>query len=117
MPSANTPSPRPLRPAEFHILLVLSGEDLHGYGIMQAVRSQSGGEVELELGSLYRIIARLSAEGLIAETRPRSSPDQRRRYYRITPAGRVTASREARRLDRVVRLARARQLLSRPVSG
>lgn len=102
----------PLKPADFHILLALLGEDLHGYAIMQRVGEQSDHQVELELGSLYRLIARLTDTGLIAPSRVRKSADDpRRRYYRITPLGRDVAAREARRLADVVRLARAHRLL------
>jgi DNA-binding PadR family transcriptional regulator len=102
----------PLKPADLHILLALLGEELHGYALMQRVRDESDGQVELELGSLYRLIARLTDAGLIAPARPRKSGDDpRRRYYRITPLGRDVAAREARRLARVVRLARSLRLL------
>ncbi|HEX9564152.1 MAG TPA: helix-turn-helix transcriptional regulator [Gemmatimonadaceae bacterium] len=103
----------PLRPADFHILLTLLASDLHGYGIMQRVSEESGGQVQLELGSLYRVIARLSDEGLIAPARSarKADDDPRRRYYRITVLGRHVAAREARRLAAVVRLARSLRLL------
>jgi len=105
----------PLKPADFHILMVLLAEDLHGYGIMQRVSEDSGGAVALELGSLYRVIGRLAQLGLIAETTgPRSSEDPRRRYYRITTLGREAARAEARRLVDVVRLAKNRELLDAP---
>ena len=102
----------PLKPADLHILLALLVEELHGYAIMQRVRDESGGQVELELGSLYRLIARLTDAGLIAPARLRKAADDpRRRYYRITPLGREVAAREARRLVGVVKLARSLRLL------
>lgn len=108
----NTDNLLPLRPADFHILVTLLRGDLHGYAIMQQVSADSEGQVELELGSLYRVIARLHDAGLIAPVRTRkASDDPRRRYYRITALGRETAAAEARRLAEVVRLARAHRLL------
>jgi DNA-binding PadR family transcriptional regulator len=103
----------PLKPADFHILVALLGGERHGYGIMQQVSADSEGRVSLELGSLYRLIARLHDAGLIAESTRRPAPDDdpRRRYYRITPLGRQVAQHEARRLAAVVRLARAHDLL------
>jgi DNA-binding PadR family transcriptional regulator len=102
----------PLKPADFHILLALLDQDLHGYAIMQRVAEESGGQVALELGSLYRLIARLNDAGLITPARVRRADDDpRRRYYRITPLGRDVAAREARRLAGVVRLARSHRLL------
>jgi hypothetical protein len=48
-------------------------------------------------------------QGLLIETRDRPAPeedDERRRYYRITPFGRLVAKAEANRLTQLVRLAR-----------
>ena len=100
----------PLKPADFHILLVLSKEDLHGYGIMQQVEAESDGRVRLEVGSMYRLIARLTDEGLVAES-GRANND-RRKYYRITEFGKRVVRLEARRLVDVVSAARRYNLLS-----
>lgn len=97
-----------LKPADFHILLALAGGPLHGYRIMKAVECDTAGEVALEIGSLYRLLARLVAEGLIDHI---DSADERRRYYRITVAGRKALKSEAARLADVVMLVRARKLL------
>lgn len=97
-----------LKPADFHILLALAAGPLHGYGIMKHVERDTGGEVTLEIGSLYRLLARLVNEGLIDDI---ESADERRRYYRITAAGRKALKSEAARLANVVTLVRARKLL------
>jgi len=97
-----------LKPPDFHILLALSAGPLHGYRIMKDVERDTGGEVTLEIGSLYRLLARLVAEGLIDNI---ESADERRRYYRITAAGRRALKSEAARLANVVTLVRARKLL------
>jgi DNA-binding PadR family transcriptional regulator len=97
-----------LKPADFHILLALAGGPLHGYGIMKRVERDSAGEVTLEIGSLYRLLARLVTEGLIDHI---DSADGRRRYYRITAAGRKALKSEAARLANVITLVRARKLL------
>jgi len=107
----------PLKPADFHILLALLAEDLHGYGIMQRVAEDSDGQVVLEVGSLYRVIARLGKRGLLAPGRRAPGDDPRRRVYSITPLGREVAGLEAQRLAAVVRLARGRKYLQRPASG
>jgi DNA-binding PadR family transcriptional regulator len=97
-----------LKPADFHILLAVAAGPLHGYRIMKDVERDTGGEVTLEIGSLYRLLARLVTEGLIDEA---EAADERRRYYRITAAGRRALKSEAARLANVVTLARARKLL------
>jgi DNA-binding PadR family transcriptional regulator len=97
-----------LKPADFHILLALAGGPLHGYRIMKDVERDTGGEVTLEIGSLYRLLARLVTEGLIDDI---EGADERRRYYCITAAGRRALKTEAARLANVVTLVRARKLL------
>ena len=105
----------PLPAATFHILMALADDDRHGYGIIQDVSARTGGEVTLSAGTLYRSIQRLLEQGLIEELAERPAPeldDERRRYYRLTPAGRAAARAEASRLTALVRLARASGLLT-----
>jgi DNA-binding PadR family transcriptional regulator len=101
----------PLPPAAFHILLALSDDDRHGYGIIQDVSARTRGELKLSPGTLYRSIQRMQEQGLIVETRERPAPeddDERRRYYRITSFGNAVAKAEARRLTQLVKMARAK---------
>jgi len=107
----------PLTPAMFHVLLALAGDDLHGYAILKEVDIRTEGKVRLSTGTLYGIIKRLLNEGLIIELRSKpgeQSSDERRRYYRLTSKGRELASAEAQRLDEVLAIARARNLLRKP---
>src|SRR5258706_3968831 len=100
----------PLPSAAFHILLALADEDRHGYAIIQDVAARTGGELTLSAGTLYRSIQRMLEQGLLVETRERPAPeddDERRRYYRISPFGTAVAKAEARRLTRLVKMARA----------
>ena len=100
----------PLQPAMFHILMALADEDRHGYGIIQEVLSRTDGSVRLSPGTLYRSIQRMLDDDLVVEINERPAPeldDERRRYYRITPFGRIVARAEANRLHELVRLARA----------
>jgi DNA-binding PadR family transcriptional regulator len=107
---------QPLTPAMFHVLLALAGDDLHGYAILKEVELRTGGKVRLSTGTLYGIIKRLLADGLIVERRLRpaeSQDDERRRYYRLTQQGREVAAAEAERMDEVLSVARARNLLKK----
>jgi DNA-binding PadR family transcriptional regulator len=93
--------------ATFHILMAVADEDRHGYGIIQDVLTSTEGKLKLSAGTLYRSIQRMLEQGLLVETRDRpEDDDERRRYYRITPAGREVAKAEAQRLQQLVRLAR-----------
>ncbi len=106
----------PLGATEFHVLVVLSRGPLYGYAIMKAIDEESGGRIAPEIGSLYRLLARLMADGLVEETDPPararlSHPGRERKYYRLTARGRVVARTEAARLREVVELACSRDLL------
>lgn len=106
----NPESLLPLPSATFHILMALADEDRHGYAIIQDVADRTSGELKLSAGTLYRSIQRMLEQGLIVETRERPAPeedDERRRYYRITPLGIEVARAEARRLQQLLKLARA----------
>lgn len=101
----------PLPPAAFHILMAVADEDRHGYAIIQDVAARTGGELKLSAGTLYRSIQRMLEQGLLIEPQDRPAPefdDERRRYYRITRFGAATARAEVTRLNRLVKLARAR---------
>jgi DNA-binding PadR family transcriptional regulator len=103
----------PLPSAAFHILLVLAGEELHGYGIMRQVLEQTGGAVRIGPGTLYGSIKTLLEENLIEEREERPDAElgtERRRYYRLTAAGRKVASEEAQRLAAMLRIARAKRI-------
>jgi DNA-binding PadR family transcriptional regulator len=104
----------PLPLTAFQILLALAGEDLHGYGIMRQVAEQTNGRIRLGPGTLYSSIQTLLEEHLIEEVGPRedaTTEHERRRYYRLTIAGRKLAISEANRLADVLRLARRRKIL------
>jgi DNA-binding PadR family transcriptional regulator len=109
----------PLQPATFHILMALADEDRHGYAIIQDIAVRTDGAIKLSAGTLYRSLQRMLEDGLIEETEDRPAPDEddeRRRYYRITKFGRTVARAEARRLQDLVRLARASGFVPRSAS-
>jgi len=96
----------PLKPIDFELLLALSSEDRHGYGLVQAVSAHTGGLVELDPGNLYRVVKRLLADGLVAEAGHRDSAGdggERRRYYRLTTLGGRVLAAEITRLREVLR--------------
>jgi DNA-binding PadR family transcriptional regulator len=103
----------PLRPLDVLILTMLAGGARHGYGIRQDVLDHSGGNIELEAGSLYRNIRRLE-DGALIEAGPdaRSGDDPRRIYYRLTPFGRRVLAAEMRRLRDLVRLAEMHRIIA-----
>src|SRR5258705_1100499 len=102
----------PLKPHWFHVLLSLSDQDQHGYGIMQDVLDRTDGKVRLWPPTLYGTIKRLIDEELIeaSDTRPVAElDDSRRRYYRLTNFGRRVLAGECARLKHLIRAVHARR--------
>ena len=97
-----------LSEAVFHTLLALLDGPKHGYGIILRVEEWTGGRLRLKTGTLYTALARLRESGWIEEDEGLEVGDAgRRRYYRLTGAGRAVVQAEARRLESVVALARS----------
>jgi len=96
----------PLSPATLHILLALTGGDLHGYGIMLEVARQSGGRYKIGPGTLYDNIKKLLTLGLVAESPAANTDGEPRRIYRLTQTGSSVLAAETERLSGVLREAR-----------
>ena len=106
----------PLKPHWFHVLLSLSNQDQHGYGIMQEVLDRTAGQVRLWPATLYGTLHRLMEAELIEESDERPSPeldDPRRRYYRLTSLGRRVLAAECARLEDLVRVIHAKRRATR----
>jgi DNA-binding PadR family transcriptional regulator len=107
----------PLTPAMFQILLALADGEKHGYAILKEVARRTDSRVRLSVGTLYGNLARLEADGLIAESSRRPEvvlDDERRRYYRLTDLGREVAVAEAERMEEALAQARAKKLFRKP---
>jgi len=100
----------PLTPAVFFILFALADGEKHGYAIMQQVASLSDRKVRMGPGTLYTTIQRLLLLALIEET-ARGEKDERRRFYRLSRAGRVLLRAEIARMDAVLRIAQEKKLV------
>jgi DNA-binding PadR family transcriptional regulator len=101
----------------FHVLIALADGERHGYAIIKEIDRRTGGRLRLSAGTLYALIRRFVAEGVIEESDARPDPsldDERRRYYRLTPFGRNVALAEAGRLESLVGMARAKHLAPEP---
>ena len=111
------PDPRPflpLKPVDLELLLALAAQDRHGYGLVQAITEHTGGLVILDPGNLYRVVKRLLADGLIAESaREARDAGERRKYYRITPLGGRVLALELDRLRHLVTAQSTRKAVKR----
>ncbi len=101
-----------LTPLTYQILLALADEPRHGYGIIKEIELRAGAAAAPSTGALYLAVQRMEADGLLEEApRPRGESDARRRYYRLTHAGRATAREESARMAELVASAREKNLL------
>jgi PadR family transcriptional regulator, regulatory protein PadR len=89
---------RGLTEQAFLILTALVGTPRHGYGIVGDVETLSEGRVRLKVGTLYGVLGRLAAEGLIELDREEVADGRLRRYFRLTDAGGLALRTEAARL-------------------
>ncbi len=67
------------------VLRTLSGEELHGYALIQKLREKSGGMFDMKEGTLYPILHALEYEGLVEASW--QGEGRRKRVYRITQSG------------------------------
>lgn len=93
---------------DFHILVALARQPLHGYAIRQEVENRTEGQVRLWPATLYGLLADLAKRGFIEETDGSGGPDDdpRRRYYALTREGRRFLASEAAHMESLARLAR-----------
>jgi transcriptional regulator len=74
--------------AELLALAQLETRPRHGYEIAQQIAALSSGAVSFHVASLYPVLYRLERRGLIAGRWVEKAGQRRRRYYRLTSAGR-----------------------------
>ncbi len=102
----------PLKPQWFHILLALSEEAQHGSGIVRSVLDQTEGKLRLWPATLYGSLEELAQLGWIEElTGPTERPEgesEKKRFFRITGAGKQVLSAEADRLQSLAQTAMER---------
>lgn len=103
--------------AAFFVLTALTDEPRHGYGILREVEELSGGQVELRVGTLYGVLDRLVADGLIVLDREEVQQGRLRRYYRLTDEGLTSLGAEADRMAAGARTAADRIAARRGEAG
>jgi PadR family transcriptional regulator, regulatory protein PadR len=99
---------QPMTGQAFFVLTALAGGPRHGYGIVGDVAELSQGQVKLKIGSLYGVLDRLTAAGLIERDREETRDGRLRRYFRLTRDGRNALAEEAELRAATARVVRAR---------
>jgi DNA-binding PadR family transcriptional regulator len=103
-------SEQPLPPATFFILFALATGDKHGYAIMQEARKLSDHTLQMGPATLYTTIQRLLDSGRIGEVPSPEHGDTRRKYYRLTGAGKSALNAELGRMEAIVKKSKAMRL-------
>jgi PadR family transcriptional regulator PadR len=73
--------------AELLILSLLESQQRHGYEISKLIETRSAGTVRFRVASLYPLLYRLEDRGWILGRWIEKTGQRRRRYYRLTAAG------------------------------
>jgi PadR family transcriptional regulator PadR len=88
--------------AELLILALLAHEARHGYELSKLIDARSGGAVRFNVASLYPLLYKLEQRGWLQARWVEKPGQRRRRYYRLTAAGRKVLAAERRTWDQFV---------------
>ena len=83
------------------VLAILAEGDSYGYAILKRVRELSGGALEWTDGMLYPVLHRLEKSGLVEARWDQAESGRKRKYYRVTEAGREQLAEERRQWSTV----------------
>jgi PadR family transcriptional regulator, regulatory protein PadR len=86
------------------ILKAVSLGPLHGYGVLLRIQQISGGQLEIQQGSLYPALYRLEHQGWIASEWGESENNRKAKFYELTAAGRKQLRVESEKWNRMAGL-------------
>jgi len=70
------------------VLALLDGRPRHGYELAKLIEAHSESKLQLHVASLYPLLYRLEGKKLVQGKWVEKAGERRRRFYRLTPAGR-----------------------------
>src|SRR5215213_9514860 len=74
--------------AEMIVLALLDGRARHGYELAKLIEAQSESKLQFHVASLYPLLYRLERKKLVEGKWVEKAGERRRRFYKVTPAGR-----------------------------
>src|SRR5437762_1269474 len=83
------------------ILKAVSLGGLHGYGVLLRLEQLTGGQLQIQQGSLYPALYRLERKGLIASEWGESENKRKAKYYSLTATGRKQLKAESESWNRM----------------
>ena len=108
---------QPLGESAFWILTALGPGRLHGYGIVQAVAAATSDAMQVKATTLYAVLERLEADGLVEQAGDELVRGRTRRYFRLTEAGAHRLRVDTDALEARLTAARASLVQFKPVGG
>ena len=78
------------------LLALLEDRPRHGYELSKLIESESGSRLQFHVSSLYPMLYRLERKRLVEGKWVEKAGERRKRYYRLTPAGRRALAAERR---------------------
>lgn len=85
------------------VLRTLNQGPMHGYAIAKRIRDWSGGDLEIEDGSLYPALNRMLVKGWLDAEWGVTDNNRKARFYRLTPDGKKQLERESNAFDKMIR--------------
>jgi transcriptional regulator len=82
------------------ILKAVSLGGLHGYGVLLRLQQLTGGQLQIQQGSLYPALYRLERQGLIVSQWGESDNKRKAKFYALTAAGRKKLKTDAESWNR-----------------
>jgi PadR family transcriptional regulator PadR len=90
--------------AELVVLALLEDQPRHGYDLAQLIEQRSGGALTFNFASLYATLYKLEERKWLQGRWVEKAGQRRRRYYRITPAGRDVLAAQRKEWQQFFRL-------------
>src|SRR5690242_7983094 len=84
------------RSAEMILLALLEARPRHGYELAKMIETQSGSKLQFHVASLYPRLYRLERKGWVEGRWLEKAGERRRRFYKLTRAGRQALAEQRR---------------------
>jgi transcriptional regulator len=89
--------------AEMILLALLEERSRHGYELAKLIEAQSGSLLQFHVASLYPMLYRLERKRLVEGKWVEKAGERRKRYYKLTPAGRKSLTEQRKSWQAFVR--------------
>lgn len=88
--------------APLAVMTLLAEGEMYGYELVEALEARSGGLLDMGQSTVYPLLYALEKRGHLTPAWRESPSGRRRKYYRITPAGRAWMDEQQSQFERLV---------------